>query len=71
MLGHVLLRGEIDASPAQVAAARALLPFQHPKVADKGKKETKREAAKEAVMAGGNYAPLPPPRLAATGGKPV
>ncbi|EGT99127.1 TPA: terminase small subunit [Acinetobacter baumannii] len=39
-------------------AAKAALPYTHGKVADKGKKETKAEAAKNAAKAGGKFATL-------------
>ncbi|MDD9317879.1 MULTISPECIES: terminase small subunit [Acinetobacter calcoaceticus/baumannii complex] len=39
-------------------AAKAALPYTHGKVADKGKKETKAEAARNNAKAGGKFATL-------------
>lgn len=48
-------------------AAKALLPFEHAKVAEQGKKDAKADAAKKA--GGGRFAPPPPPLRVINGGK--
>ncbi len=49
--------GEIDASPSQVRAASAALPYMHPRIGEAGKKAAKTERA-QAVSA---YAPSAAP----------
>ena len=48
-------------------AAKALLPFEHARLAPKGKKESLNDAAKKPSRFGA----ATPPRLATAGGKPV
>lgn len=48
-------------------AAKALLPFEHARLAPKGKKESLNDAAKKQSRFGA----AAPPRLATAGGKPV
>ncbi|MBV6304926.1 terminase small subunit [Candidimonas humi] len=45
----------------RVEAAKTLMPFDHGKVADQGKKGAKADAAKKAAT--GRFAPKAPPRL--------
>lgn len=49
----------------RMEAAKTLLPFQHAKIGEKGKKETKAEGAKEAAAGGDVYATRKPPKLTA------
>lgn len=49
-------------------AAKALLPFQHVKLGDSGKKEQRQQAAKAVAS---RFASAAPPRLAAAGGRKV
>lgn len=46
-------------------AAKNLLPYQHAKIGEKGKKETKADGAKEAATAGDVYSTRKPPSLKA------
>lgn len=46
-------------------AAKTLLPFQHAKIGEKGKKETKADGAKAAAAGGNAYATRKPPPLKA------
>lgn len=62
-----VLAGRILPMPAQMDAARCLLPFQHRKLGEAGKKEQRNE---QAAKVAGRFAPAPP-RLAALGGKTV
>lgn len=52
----------------RVAAARALMPFEHQKLGEGGKKEQKNEAAKKVAS---RFAPGAAPKLVAAGGKKV
>lgn len=61
-------KGELQASPNQVKAASAALPFIHPRQGDGGKKGKKQEAAEKAA---GRFTPAAPPRLVAKNGKKV
>lgn len=63
-----VVRGDLVPSKAQVDAAKALLPFQHRKLGETGKKEQRQE---EAGKAGGRFNPAAPPRLVAADGKRV
>jgi phage terminase small subunit len=62
-----VLAGLIAPTPLQMDAARSLLPFQHRKLGEAGKKEQRNE---NAAKVAGRFAPAPP-RLAALGGKTV
>jgi phage terminase small subunit len=53
----------------RVDAAKALLPFMHPKLGEGGKKDAQKDAAKKA--GGGRFASAAPPKLVASGGKSV
>lgn len=64
---QAVYRGEIDATNAQITAAKAMLPFVHKKVGEQGKKEERKEAAKEA--SGGKFTSTEPPKLVANGGR--
>lgn len=44
----------------RMEAARQLLPYQHAKIGEKGKKETKQDAAKNASATGRFATPAPP-----------
>lgn len=46
----------------RIDAAKALMPYMHEKVAEPGKKDAKRAAAKTAGK--GKFAPAAPPKLA-------
>jgi phage terminase small subunit len=48
---------------ARLEAAKALLPYDHSKLGDKGKKETKADGAKELSGARSTYGSRKPPRL--------
>lgn len=50
---------------ARLEAAKALLPFEHSKIGDKGKKETKADGAKETATGTNAYATRKPPSLKA------
>lgn len=52
--------GEIKANKMQVEAAKALLPYEHAKIAQQGKKDAQQEAAYGAGS--GFFSPLMPPR---------
>lgn len=52
---------------SRIDAAKALLPFTHPKLGEGGKKEQKTNAAKQAGT--GKYGSAEPPKLAAANGK--
>ena len=45
----------------RIDAAKALLPYMHPKLGEGGKKEERANAAKK--VAGGKFAPSEPPKL--------
>ena len=62
-------RGEVQASPAQVRAATASLPFIHRKLGEGGKKAVLDGKAKHAGS--GKFAASAPPKLVASGGKKV
>jgi phage terminase small subunit len=65
-----VLRGAVVPTKAQLEAAKALLPFQHQRLGELGKKEQREDEAAEVVgMTGNLFAPLTVPRLAASGGK--
>jgi phage terminase small subunit len=49
-------------------AAKALMPYVHPKLGEGGKKNQTAEAAKKVAI---RFAPAAPPKLAAVGGKKV
>lgn len=49
----------------RLEAAKTLLPFQHAKIGEKGKKETKADGAKEASQQGDAYGTRRPPSLKA------
>lgn len=50
---------------ARLEAAKALLPFEHSKIGEKGKKQTKADGAKETAAGGDVYATRKPPSLKA------
>ncbi len=62
-------KGELVASPAQVRAATAALPFTHQKLGEGGKKEGASRRAEKA--SGGRFGAAAPPRLVASGGMKV
>jgi phage terminase small subunit len=49
----------------RMEAAKTLLPFQHAKIGEKGKKETKADGAKQAAAGTDAYATRKPPKLTA------
>ena len=49
----------------RMEAAKTLLPFQHAKIGEKGKKETKADGAKQTAGGGDVYATRKPPSLKA------
>ena len=49
----------------RLEAAKTLLPFQHAKIGEKGKKETKADGAKQTAGGGDVYATRKPPSLKA------
>lgn len=52
--------GVIEASPSQIRAATALLPYKHQKLGESGKKQ---EAAGKAQKAASKFAPTAAPKL--------
>lgn len=50
---------------ARLEAAKALLPFEHSKIGEKGKKETKADGAKQTAAGSDVYATRKPPSLKA------
>lgn len=58
--------GRVSATPLQVRAAIAAVQYTHVKAGDGGKKEAQQEAAEKVAS---RFAPAPPPRLVASGGK--
>lgn len=60
--------GLIEASPSQIRAATALLPYKHQKVGEGGKKDQQQAAAKQVAS---RFAAAAPPKLVAAGGKNV
>lgn len=65
MLKKVAL-GQVEATALQVRAAIAAVQYTHIKAGDGGKKEAQQEAAEKVAS---RFAPAPPPRLVASGGK--
>jgi phage terminase small subunit len=63
-----IVRGEIIANAQQLDAAKALLPYQHKKLGEAGKKELRKD---EAGKVAGRFSPGAPPRLVAADGKRV
>ena len=54
--------GDECADPrVRIDAAKALLPYTHPRLGEGGKKDQKQDAA--AKVAGGKFAAAPPPKL--------
>lgn len=53
---------------ARLEAAKALLPFEHSKMGEKGKKVTKEEGAKELAGRGHAYGSRKPPKLVVDNG---
>lgn len=49
-------------------AAKALMPYKHPKLGEGGKKEQKQADAKKVV---GGFSAMAPPKLVSAGGKKV
>jgi phage terminase small subunit len=60
-----VLTGAVIPTNAQMDAARSLLPFQHKKLGETGKKEQRKEDAGKVT---GRFSPAPP-RLAVIHGK--
>ena len=58
--------GRQDASPTQIRAAAAALPFLHKKLGEGGKKDQTQKAAEKVAS---RFAPVAPPRLIASNGK--
>ena len=63
-------KGEMDASPGQIRAAQAALPFVHKKLGEGGSKKEETEAKAKAAAAG-RFGRREPPRLVAAGGKKI
>lgn len=64
---QAVYRGEVDATNAQITAAKAMLPFVHKRVGEEGKKKAKEDAAKQVSD---RFGPAgAPPKLAASGGR--
>lgn len=57
-----VIRGDLKPSALQMEAAKALLPFQHRKLGETGKKEQKQA---DAAKIAGRFAPSTPPGLLA------
>lgn len=60
-----VMTGAVIPTMAQMDAARSLLPFQHKKLGETGKKEQRKE---DAGKVGSRFSPAPP-RMAALGAK--
>lgn len=58
--------GRQDASPTQIRAAAAALPFLHKKLGEGGKKDQTQKAAEKVAS---RFAPVAPPRLIASNDK--
>ena len=58
--------GRQDASPTQIRAAAAALPFLHKKLGEGGKKDQTQRAAEKVAS---RFAPVAPPRLIASNDK--
>ena len=65
---ETVVRGDVLPTPAQLDAAKALLPYQHKKLGESGKKEQKQD---EAGKVAGRFAQAAAPRLIAADGKRV
>ncbi len=63
-----VVRGEMIPNAAQLDAAKALLPYQHRKLGETGKKEQKND---EAAKVAGRFSQATAPRLVTFGGKKV
>lgn len=63
-----VMQGAIEASPAQVSAAKALMAYKHRKLGDEGKKECRQKQAEQAAS---RFTAAPPPKLVASGGKRI
>lgn len=64
-LRKAMLNGALE--PRQrIDAAKALLPYEHPKIGEGGKKDQKQ---KNAAKVAGRFAAAAPPKLVAAGGK--
>jgi phage terminase small subunit len=57
---EAVVRGEITPNELQMEAARSLLPFQHRKLGEAGKKEQRKDDAGQVVK---RFAPASAPRL--------
>lgn len=65
----VALMNDAEEDPKlRLDAAKTLMPYFYGKVAEQGKKEAKQEKAEKVAS---RFAPAPPPRLVASGGKKV
>ncbi|TEA79827.1 terminase small subunit [Allopusillimonas ginsengisoli] len=62
-----IMNDQLEDPKLRLDAAKALMPFTHPKVADQGKKDARADAAKKAGA--GRFAPPPPPLRMIPGGK--
>jgi phage terminase small subunit len=60
--------GKIEVTNIQLRAAVAAVQYTHAKIGEGGKKERKQEEAKKVA---GRFSAAEPPRLVASGGKPV
>ena len=58
--------GRLDASPTQIRAAAAALPFIHKKLGEGGKKDQTQKAAEKVAS---RFAPVAAPRLISSNGK--
>lgn len=58
--------GRLDASPTQIRAAAAALPFLHKKLGEGGKKDQTQKAAEKVAS---RFAPVAAPRLISSNGK--
>ena len=58
--------GRLDASPTQISAAAAALPFIHKKLGEGGKKDQTQKAAEKVAS---RFAPVAAPRLISSNGK--
>jgi phage terminase small subunit len=66
---QAVYRGEVDATNAQITAAKAMLPFVHKRIGDEGKKKEKQDAAKQVSDRFSNAGA--PPKLVVNGGRSI
>lgn len=56
---QAVYRGEVEATNAQITAAKAMLPFVHKRLGEEGKKQERKDAA--VAVSDGRFASAAPP----------